>query len=170
MKYLALLLLSINALLAQPIYEYAKKGDVAALEALKIEDNTLLDKENKDGYTPLMMAAYYNKTEMISYLLAKKVAINAVSAYGTALMAATVRGHKEAALLLLKEGADPNISDENKSTALQFAALFGRTEIAESLLKNGANLQATDARGMKALDYAIMKKNETLITLIKTYQ
>jgi ankyrin repeat protein len=170
LKYIIILCISCTTVFSQTIYDFAKKGDIQAIEALAIEDERVYNSQNENGYTPLMLAAYYNKIDMISYLLSKKAIINAVSSYGTALMAAAVKGHKEAVLILLKEGADPNISDKNKSTALQFTALFGHTEIAEALLKYGADVHIKDFRGNKALDYAIMKQNEILIKLLNTYQ
>ncbi len=85
-------------------------------------------------------------------------------------MAAVFKGHKQAVLLLLEQGADPNISDENKATALQMAALFNHNDIAAYLLRFGADVNAKDFRGNKALDYAILKQNETIIKLLNTYQ
>jgi len=73
-------------------------------------------------------------------------------------------------LLLLQQGADPNIPDENKATALQMSALFNHNDIAKYLLKYGADINAKDFRGNKALDYAILKQNETIIKLLNTYQ
>ena len=99
-----------------------------------------------------------------------KVDINAISPYGTALMAAVFKGHKQAALLLLQQGADPNICDENKATALQMSALFNHDDIAAYLLEFGADVNAKDFRGNKALDYAILKQNEIIIKLLNTYQ
>jgi ankyrin repeat protein len=169
-KYIFLLLFCCASGFSQSIHDFAKNGDIQAIEALDIQDKTAFNLQNESGYSPLMLAAYYNKTDMILYLLKNKAAINATSPYGTALMAATVKGHKEAVIVLLKDGADPNISDKNKATALQFAALFNHYDIAEYLLKQGADVNAKDFRGNKALDYAIMKQNEPLINLLNIYQ
>jgi ankyrin repeat protein len=169
-RYIIILFISCSSVISQTIYDFAKNGDIQAIEALDLQDKIAFNLQNESGYTPLMLAAYYNKTDMILYLLKNKATINATSPYGTALMAATVKGHKEAVVLLLKDGADPNISDKNKATALQFAALFNHYDIAEYLLKQGANINAKDFRGNKALDYAIMKQNEPLIKLLNIYQ
>ena len=155
---------------SQSIHDFAKNGDLQAIKTLDIKDQKVFDTQNENGYTPLMLAAYYNKTDIILYLLENKATINATSPYGTALMAAVFKGHKQAVLLLLQQGADPNIPDENKASALQMSALFNHNDIAKYLLKYGADTNAKDFRGNKALDYAILKQNETIIKLLNNYQ
>ena len=170
LKFIFFLLFCCSSGFSQSVYDFAKNGDLQAIKALDIKDQTVFDLQNENGYTPLMLAAYYNKTDIILYLLEYKANINASSPYGTALMAAVFKGHKQAALLLLEQGADPNISDENKATALQMSALFNHNDIAAYLLRFGADVNAKDFRGNKALDYAILKQNETIIKLLNTYQ
>ena len=170
LKYILLLLFCCASGFSQSIHDFSKNGDLQAIKALNIKDQTVFNVQNENGYTPLMLAAYYNKTDIISYLLENKAAINASSPYGTALMAAVFKGHKQAVLLLLQHGADPNIPDENKATALQMSALFNHNDIAKYLLEYGADTNAKDFRGNKALDYAIVKQNETIIKLLNTYQ
>jgi len=169
-KYIFLLLFCCVSGFSQSIHDFAKNGDLQAIKALDIEDQAVFNLQNENGYTPLMLAAYYNKTDIILYLLENKAAINATSPYGTALMAAVFKGHKQAVLLLLQQGADPNIPDENKASALQMSALFNHNDIAKYLLKYGADTNAKDFRGNKALDYAILKQNETIIKLLNNYQ
>ena len=170
LKFIFFLLFCCASGFSQSVYDFAKNGDLQAIKALDIKDQTVFDLQNENGYTPLMLAAYYNKTDIILYLLKNKANINASSPYGTALMAAVFKGHKQAALLLLEQGADPNISDENKATALQMSALFNHNDIAAYLLRFGADVNTKDFRGNKALDYAILKQNETIIKLLNTYQ
>lgn len=170
LKYIFLLLFCCASGFSQSIHDFAKNGDLQAIQALDIEDQAVFNLQNENGYSPLMLAAYYNKTDIILYLLKNKAAINAISPYGTALMAAVFKGHKQSVLLLLQQGADPNIPDENKATALQMSALFNHNDIAKYLLKYGADINAKDFRGNKALDYAILKQNETIIKLLNTYQ
>lgn len=170
LKYLYILFFCCSIGFSQSIHDYAKNGDLQALKALDVKDQSVFNLYNENGYSPLMLAAYYNKTDIISYLLKNNAEINASSPYGTALMAGTFKGHKQSVLLLLEQGADPNLCDNNKATALQLSALFSYDDIASYLLRYGADVNAKDFRGNKALDYAILKQNETIIKLLNTYQ
>ena len=52
-----------------------------------------------------------------------------------------LHGQTEAARLLIENGADVNIKDDDGSTPLHGAAVFGRADVAKLLIENGANLQ-----------------------------
>ena len=56
-------------------------------------------------------------------------------------------GQTEATRLLIENGADVNIKDDNGSTPLHSAAVFGRTDVAKLLVENGADLQARNDDG-----------------------
>ncbi len=58
-----------------------------------------------------------------------------------------IHGQTEAARLLIENGADVNIQDDNGSTPLHGAAVFGRADIAKLLLENGASLQVRNDDG-----------------------
>lgn len=155
---------------AQDIFEMARKGDVVAIEKFNKQNPGKLSSTNKQGYTPLMLAAYHGRLEMATYLVKKGANLNGKSDYGTPIMAAAIKGNKEIVGLLLDNGADPNITDTKGNTALLYASVFNLNEIAELLLKGGANSELKDDRGNMALDYAILKENETLINLLNQYK
>ena len=56
----------------------------------------------------------------------------------TALMAASEMGYIDIVKLLIKEGADVNVQDDDGITALRRAYKFGHTEIIELLMAAGA--------------------------------
>lgn len=171
MKILTCIFLIISmTTMAQDVFETARKGDVATMEALCGSTAEILNEANAEGYTPLMLAAYYGHIEMTTYLVKNGAVIDGKSKYGTPIMAATVKNNEAIVDLLLANGADPNIQDTNGKTALLYCSTFGLNTIAEKLLKAGATTNLKDNTGNKPLDYAILRQNETLIKLLNQYQ
>ena len=56
-------------------------------------------------------------------------------------------GQTEATRLLIENGADVNIKDDNGSTPLHAAAVFGKADVAKLLVENGANPQVRNDDG-----------------------
>ncbi|MCY3550514.1 MAG: CotH kinase family protein [Candidatus Poribacteria bacterium] len=56
-------------------------------------------------------------------------------------------GQTEATRLLIENGADVNLKDDNGSTPLHGAVVFGRAGVAKLLVENGANLQVRNNDG-----------------------
>lgn len=171
MKFLTILLLLCSFIIsAQDLHTSVKNSEEQKVITLISKNPELIDQISASGYTPLMLSAYHNQYAITEILLEKGAKVNISSKYGSALMAAVVKGNKKIVKLLLDYKADPNTTDENKNTALLFSALFNQTEIADYLLAAGANPDHKDIRGNKALDYAIIKQNEALIKLLNQYK
>lgn len=72
--------------------------------------------------TPLMLATFYGRQEMVTFLLEKKVIINIKDEDGdTALHIAARTGQDKVVEWLLKAGADRNKKNKNGDTALLVA-------------------------------------------------
>ena len=78
----------------------------------------------------------------------------------TALIAAATFGQTEAALLLIENGADLEVQNNEGSTALITAAFFCRTEIIKALLEKGAERGTKNNTGATALDAVTVPFNE----------
>ena len=64
-----------------------------------------------------------------------------------------IKGQKQIAELLINEGADVNLSDDNGTTPLHFTALMADKRMAELLIAKGANINTKNDDGETPLDY-----------------
>ena len=93
---------------------------------------------NKTGWTPLHYAASTGQVDIMRVLLENHAYIDAESPNGsTPLMMASMYGTQAATQLLLDEGADPLLKNQQGLTALQFAESANRPDAA-AMLENAA--------------------------------
>lgn len=128
------------------LHEAASEGDAALVSRL-IKDGADVNARNREGITPLMVAAGRGNVNIIAILLNNGADVNAgLDAEGykglTALMVAVFDGHEEAVRVLIEKGADVNAKYEGRWSALTIATAADRHAIANLLVKNGAD--ATD--------------------------
>ncbi len=111
-----------------------------------------VDAPDKDGDSPLVLAARCDNAEVAQILIKAGAKVNYQNPTGsTPLMSAAARGSTKALKILLNSGADVNISDRYGQSAL-FSALFnGQTDAAKILLEAGANPNLVDKEGRSIL-------------------
>ena len=89
--------------------------------------------------SPIIAAAWGEKTEAVELLLDRGANVNSKTANGeTALMGPAYHGNKEVLKLLLSKGADVNCEDSVGDTALAWAKKKGHPEIVDLLVSAGA--------------------------------
>ncbi|KAJ3599028.1 hypothetical protein NHX12_032991 [Muraenolepis orangiensis] len=132
-----------------------------------------VDKQNKAGYTAIMLAALSAVKEEQDMAVVKKlfslgnVNAKASQAGQTALMLAVSHGREEMVRALLDCGADVNVQDDEGSTALMCASEHGRSEIVSLLLDQpGCDISILDSDGSNALSIALeASHNDTAVLL-----
>uniref|UniRef100_A0A5S6Q9W7 ANK_REP_REGION domain-containing protein n=1 Tax=Trichuris muris TaxID=70415 RepID=A0A5S6Q9W7_TRIMR len=121
-----------------------------------------LDKSNKAGYTPAMLAALSadltDTSRVVMQRLFQMADVNIrTKQHGqTAIMLAASHGKIDAVTMLIENGADVNMQDEDGSTALMCAAEHGHKEIVRLLL-DLPQIEASmvDKEGSTALAIAV---------------
>lgn len=183
--------ISANMVGADQIHYAVKSGDVSKLKQLIAANPTIINAQDKDGNTPLHLAAEAANTELVDYLIMKGAKIDilntdnqtplhlAIIGGGLTItlsspFSGTVTGAvskskqepEEVALLLLTKGADANAEDKYGATPLRWACSRGYVRVANELLKRGANADHGDLGGVTPLQKAAMNGSKAIISLL----
>lgn len=122
-----------------------------------LEEKADINTKNEYGWTPLILAAWNGKEEVVRFLLKHNPSVNTqdkINSY-SALMWATLKGHAEIVKLLIEHGAEVNARDEHFGhTALMLASMKGHVKTINHLLEAGANPDLVDTGGLTALMHA----------------
>jgi ankyrin repeat protein len=152
---------------APDVFEIARRGTESQAKEALSQNKNCFSIVNDEGFTPLILACYKGNVPVAKCIIQSEAAINFNSSYGTALMAATVKGNVALVQLLLEHHADPNLSDGQGNTALIYAAMFQNLPIIKLLLAYGVQRDVKDASGLTAFEHAVKTGNEELINLLK---
>lgn len=170
-KYILILCLFLSCItvLAQEksIYDIARTGTVAEVKELMKKTPNIINQNNENGFSPLILACYRGNIEVAKFLIDNAKNINYKSQEGTALAGLSVKYNKELVEYLLKKKADPNIADSTGSTPLFWAVKFGNKELISLLLKYKADKSIKDKQGMTPFEYALQTNNQEIINLLK---
>ncbi len=146
-------LLSVAAL-AVELPDAAEKRDWARTEAL-LSAKSEVNAAQADGTTALHWAAYHDKLDIVTQLLATGAKADPANRYGiTPLLLAGQNGSEDIVRVLLNAGADANAKQRGGETALMIAARTGRRGAVQVLLERGAKIEAKDHEGQTAIMWA----------------
>jgi cytohesin len=162
----AVLLLSYPALCAD-IFEAAKEGNLAAVEALLKKNPGLASKKHAHGLTPLFVAAANGHKDVVELLLASGADANARDSNGaTPLQSAALSGHADVVGLLLAKGAVADAKTKDGTTPLCNAAEKGHKDVVELLLSKGADANAKDNNDFTPLHCAVDSGHADVVGLL----
>lgn len=124
------------------LHEAAMWGDLDQLKRL-IAKGTDINARDKEGNTPLMLAASTGHKAIADLLVAEGARIDAKNnKRNTALHGAAAAGHTAVADLLIAKGAAINEKNEGGDTPLVLAAFTGYRGVAELLIAKGADINS----------------------------
>uniref|UniRef100_A0A7E4VBG3 Ion_trans domain-containing protein n=1 Tax=Panagrellus redivivus TaxID=6233 RepID=A0A7E4VBG3_PANRE len=163
-----------------PLYMPNKRGALGLHSAaaagfndvvkMLIARGTNVDIRTKDNYTALHVAVQSGKASVVETLLGfgADVHVHGGSIGETALhVAAAIPGDDvECAQMLLKSGAQPNVTQTDGATPLHIAARSGNTEMIKLLLYEGANPRLKSDNGETPLHVAAKNSHCEAVELI----
>ena len=118
-------------------------------------DLRALDYRDKQGNSPLLLAASVGQVESVDALIAAQVQLEVKDRTGfTALHRAATNGHVKVAELLLLKGADLEARSKQGYTPLMNACAAAEPAVVKLLLESGANAKATASNGGTAMHQA----------------
>lgn len=147
---------------SSPIHDAARKGDVKKVTALLQSDPKLVGDRDKNGDTPLHVAALHGELAVAQVLLEAGADVNARNGYGAFTPGDlwSVLGssnHKDPVSLLSVHGVDTQ-DMKNGYTPLHLAVFsVGHKKMVELLLSKGADVNARAASGATPLFFAILR-------------
>lgn len=152
------------------VFTLCVAGHASAALAEIEKSPDLREAHSTDGWTPLHLAAFFGWPELANALIDKGAVVDSRSTNSmknTPLHAAAAGGVVALVDLLLKRGANPNLTQQGGWTALHAAAQSGNRAMAETLLAHGANLNQRADNNQTPLDMALLKGHQDLVELLE---
>jgi len=140
-----------------------RADDIGALETVyrNLPDANVATERGK---TALMIAAKYNKPDIVQSLLKKNADVNVTNDNGgTALMYAAIPNSPHIINLLLERGAIVNQKGANGWSALMVAAAKGHAEVVQILLDHGAGVNTQDVYGWTPLMRSVWEQRSEVV-------
>ena len=128
---------------------------------------TLVNTQNKEGETPLMLAAINNQLGLAKVLIQRGADVNKPG--WTPLHYASTRGHREMMRLLLENEAYIDSESANGTTPLMMAAYYASPLSVKLLLEEGADPTLVNSANTSALDLALSKDHQQSALYIKAF-
>jgi ankyrin repeat protein len=132
--------------------------DVTTILQENSQDQSLVNVQNYQGYTPLMLAIIAQNMDLVRLILSQpnvNVNIKTHLEQKTALMLASAHGSTGIVQALLQSGAIVDEVDADGKTALMYAAQNQIFSTVQALLKAKPNPNKKDKQGRTALMYSL---------------
>ena len=149
----------------QTVLHIASRDGALEVAQVLVAAGANIDRRNKNGETPIMLAALGGHRSTVEFLLSKEAQINQPG--WTALLYAATNGHAGIVRLLLENHAYIDSSPSNGLTSLMMATRGGHVDTVKLLLDEGADASLKNDLGETAYDWAIRGGNTIIAALIK---
>ncbi|RIV47565.1 ankyrin repeat domain-containing protein [Flagellimonas pelagia] len=149
--------MAINLKPSFSFHEAVVCGLLELAKSLLDKNPELINQHANDGFTPVSLAVFFDKSEMTKWLLDQGADPNLHATNPSkvnAMHAAVAKGNIELCQLLIAKGADVNAPQMQNVTALHSAAHRGNLEMVTLLVENGAQINLKMENGDTALSIA----------------
>ena len=138
----------------------------------QIPDNTETAVEIKEPANSIWVSAKKGDIESMRQHIAFGTNLNSVGSNRdeTALIIAACQGHVEIVKLLIEEGVDLNIQNNEGVTAQFCAVFFGRTEIVQILSDAGADPNIMMSQDLTAMDLVSVEWGDNRESAVRLYK
>jgi len=117
-----------------------------------------VDETDDDGTTPLIIASYQGRIEMVEALITAGADKDKSDNDGyTPIFWASYNGHLEVVQALIAAGADKDKSDNDGYTPIYGASQYGHLEVVQALLAAGADVNKADNDGYTPISRASIR-------------
>eukprot|EP00117_Sycon_ciliatum_P023921 scpid34069/ scgid0492/ Ankyrin-1; Ankyrin-R; Erythrocyte ankyrin len=138
-----------------PLHCAVERQDSLGVLQAMLQRKVSVNERNKDGLTPLHVAAFCGNTPAVSTLIGHGAAVEArTEVFKTPLHLAAQNGHSSAVKDLLDKGADITAVCKGRYMPLHLAAMSPSVKAIETLLAGGADANSTTEVGGTPLYYA----------------
>ena len=145
------------------LHAAAETGEIEIIELL-VSQGCLVDSRNKEGLTPLMMAALYDEPSAFQMLLQNTADPSLKDNDGLSpLQCATKGGNTSIINNLLLLGVDIDSRTNAGVTSLMAAAFCDKQSAFQMLIQNGADPSSKADRGLSLLQCAVQGGNPSII-------
>ena len=128
------------------------------------KDDVKINAKNKQGYTPLILAARFGLNEAVNIILDAGADVDRINNYGnTALSFAARFGLSDIVQSLLDCGANVNLPNNIGNTPLIRASHFGHAIVVKALIGARADVNGRNKAGQSALNLASQKGHTKVI-------
>lgn len=153
------------------IHEAAATGAQERVDQMLQKEPSAINSYSTDGWTPLHLAVFFGRVNVVHLLHSKGADLNAVSKNEQQVRplhsALSNPNNAAVAQLLIGYGADVNATQAQGYTPLHFAASNGLESIVRNLLALSVDRNARDVAGKTAYDLAKETGHTTVALLLK---
>ncbi|MEM9444325.1 MAG: ankyrin repeat domain-containing protein [Verrucomicrobiota bacterium] len=143
------------------------KNDIEDIKVHVQIDSSVVNEQNKAGFSALHLAAIRNKPAILSLLADYGGKLDLLTtSKRSPLHLAIERGGKESVRVLIERGASLSLGDQTGWTPLHFAAAKNRLEIAKMLIEAGADVHKLSNAGGTALHEGAASGGKEIIKLL----
>jgi ankyrin repeat protein len=149
------------------LYKSCERGDIKRVIYLVEEYAPDLNKKNKRGVAPLIIASTSGSKDVVQYLLSKEIDINTTDKSGnTAILSSLLRGHLEITKILLEKKPKLNLKNKKGTNPLLISSANGYKDILDLILSRDVDINHQDDEGNTALHYSTLEGHMECIEIL----